>query len=195
MWDEALKWTWKNKEWIGGRISDIRSWFSRNNEEAGKILILGPGGVGKSTLARMLCKEYDGLVNVPGEYDESLSVESYTLDDDKTEIVVPPGQKHRREATWTELLADVASGQYRGIIVMLAYGHHSLGDISYKQHKLYETGDTKAAFLPKYCQHQRADEIRVVEQIVQQLKLVTTKTWMLSVVTKEDLWWKNRDEV
>src|SRR3954451_9655307 len=35
---------------------------------------------------------------------------------------VPPGQSHRRDSTWPDLLAGLISGEYRGIILINAYG-------------------------------------------------------------------------
>jgi len=73
---------------------------------------LEAGGVGKTTLIKLLDGEYATLMQPPGLYKESLGVEKTRVrltskDKNKksttlhTEIVVTPGQKHRRDSTWT----------------------------------------------------------------------------------------------
>src|SRR5439155_19898988 len=98
----VVAWLWKNKDWIAARFGELKAWYHRGKgtkKEPG-ILILGPGGAGKSTLARLLAGEYDYLRDLPGEYEESVGVETYVLKDSpRVEVVVPPGQRQRREAT------------------------------------------------------------------------------------------------
>jgi hypothetical protein len=188
-----VAWLWKNKDWIGRRLKDVSSWFRKGNatkREPG-ILILGTGGSGKSTLARILSDPgFSFLLDLPGEYEESIGVESYALKDSPgVEIVVPPGQKHRREATWGDLHSDLATGKYRGIIVLSAYGFNNFA-LSYKDHSLYD--GRKERFLTNYCEHQRAEDIGVLRELIPHLTACKTKLWMLSIVVKQDLWWPKR---
>ena len=47
--------------------------------------------------------DHDLLLDPPGQYKESVAVEHYSLPDSPgVEVVVPPGQKHRRAATWND---------------------------------------------------------------------------------------------
>lgn len=155
------------------------------------ILVIGPGGTGKSVLCRLLAGEWNWLLDDPWEYRESLDNEHYRLSDDPAvEIVVPPGQFHRRESTWEELLSHVAEGKYRGVIVTSAYGYHSLPAGSYKQHPLYESD--KERFLEAYLADRREDEIRVLRRLVPHLRMSGGKLWVLSVIGKEDLWHPDR---
>jgi hypothetical protein len=155
--DESWKiagWAWDKRGQIVGLLSELRDWFGGAKKDAEDespgILILGAGGSGKSTLGKILSGEFELLLDLPGEYQESVAVEEYSLQDDpKTEVLVPPGQSHRRDSTWTELLADVAAGKYRGIILMNAYGYHTLGHVKYKDISIFnEKG--KAGFLPPF---------------------------------------------
>jgi hypothetical protein len=107
--------------------------------------------------------------------------------------VVPPGQAHRREATWADLYARISAGRFRGIILVSAYGFHTLGEISYKQHRLYT--NSKEEFLNKYLNEKRADELTVLRQLAPHVIASSQKLWMLSVVTKEDLWWLQKADV
>src|SRR5215213_3032424 len=142
----AAAWAWAKRDQILGRLHGVYEWYKGKDNRP--IAILGPGGTGKSTLSRLLCGEYEFLFDAPKAYEESLDTEKSKLKDSRIEMVVPPGQEHRREATWTELYRDVADGKFRGIILLSAYGYHSFGDISYKLHRAYKGDDE--AFLRAY---------------------------------------------
>ena len=70
---KAAAWTWTNRQWIVEKLSDIKNWLfgSGQEESASGILIIGPGGVGKSTAARTLAGGYDAKPDIPGEYVDS----------------------------------------------------------------------------------------------------------------------------
>lgn len=158
------------------------------------VIILGPGGTGKTTLARLLSDGPGSLLDPPGVYEDSVVTERSTLTDAPgVEVVVPPGQSHRREATWGDLLADLVAGKYRGVILVTAYGHQSIARDSYKQHPLCTAG--KDDFLARLLTAQRADELAVLDQVASRLRSVGRRVWVLTVVTKQDLWWPDRDEV
>ena len=195
-WAAVGAFLWSNKDWIWAKLTEIRSWFGRGEgtEKSPGILILGPGGAGKSTLARLLSEEnYNPLLHLPGEYKESVGVEAYSLKDQSdVEIVVPPGQRQRREATWADLHADLVAGKFRGVVLLAAYGHHSFM-LSYKQHRLYQ--NDKERFVEDFCAAQRVEEIAVLRQLAPHMIASRGKVWMLTLVTKQDLWWPKHVEV
>ncbi len=193
IWKQAGQWLWENRAWVAARLAELRRWLfpPRGEGLTSSILIIGPGGVGKSTFAQLLSGQYDSLLEIPGAYQESLGLERYLLDDDRTvELIVPPGQRHRRDATWAELEETIGAGGYRGIILTSSYGYHSLGEISYKHHRLYQGDDS--SFLSAFLQVCRADEINVLRRLTPFLRANNRKTWLLTLVTKQDLWWAER---
>jgi energy-coupling factor transporter ATP-binding protein EcfA2 len=168
-------------------------------KEPSGILIIGPGGTGKSTLARLL----SGIgppspLESLGNYVESNEVEEYPVNDGPpAEIVVPPGQLRHRPRDWPAVYTAITAGKYRGVILVVSFGYHSFG-ISYKQHRLYaelKSRKTVPAFVQRYCEEQRKDELAVLEGLEPHLKLSPGKLWFLTVVTKQDLWCGQQAEV
>jgi hypothetical protein len=191
IWLRALQWTWDNWDKITKRLKKLRGWFRRGGDRGQPgILILGAGGVGKTTLGKLLAGEYDLLRDPPGQYRESVAVEHYSLPDSPgVEVVVPPGQKHRRAATWSELLKTIGQGKYRGIILMSAYGYHSPTG-AYKEHELYK-GD-KEKFVDAFLADRRTEEIAILKDLAAVLKANPGRMWLLSVIAKQDLWYPKR---
>lgn len=191
-WSAGLTWAWKNRVEVLGYLKSVREWF-RSDPGRG-ILVIGSGGVGKSTLARLLSGDFDWLLDDPWDYRESYGVEEYALaDDPKVEVVVPPGQVARRDATWATVEQGLATGAYRGVVYVTADGHHTLPRGSYKLHRLYQ--GNKANFLTAYLDERRADEVAVLDRLAAGLAGCPGRVWLLSVVTKEDLWWPDRQRV
>jgi hypothetical protein len=190
VWPQIGHWAWENKEWIFSRLVELRRWLFQTKEEdsTSSILIIGPGGVGKSTCAKMLSGQCESLLEIPSAYQESINLERFVLEDDnKIEIIVPPGQRHRRDTTWTDLEQTISTGGYRGIIITGSYGYHSIGEISYKHHRLYKGND--ASFLSEFLLDCRTDELNVLKRLMPHIRINKRRTWILTLICKQDLWW------
>lgn len=193
--DPVTGWLWENRRWVLDRFKNLTDWFWKKPSvdstqalpvDPRRILMIGSGGVGKTTFARMLAGERDWLVAAGLPYDESIGVESYDVDGATMEIVVAPGQRHRRDTIWPELERDLAAGLFRGIVLVVSYGYHNIGLTSYKRLPSYRGDD--AAFLVEYLKDRRKDELAVLERLIPTLKTSTQPLWMLVIVTKQDLW-------
>lgn len=186
--------TWikyKFLEWFAAKTFDtfldkgrkLLGWCDKSQKP---VLIIGPGGVGKSTFARMLTAN---PIPVESDYVESSSTETQKLKDDpRIEVVIPPGQEHRRNSTWNELLDQVANGEFRGVVVVLAYGYHSIGDVDLRLLPGYSKDDLSELVLHRQIER-LGDELSASQKIAVAIGRCRTPIWWLTLVTKEDLWW------
>jgi hypothetical protein len=160
-----------------------------------KIAIFGAGGMGKSTLGKLLSGEFE-LSGLLQTYQESISIEQYKLESNKIgSVIVAPGQK-RREDTWDDLLRTLVGGKIKLIIHVVSWGYHSFGEFSYTQHRLYQSGMTLEEFLREYAAVCRNRELDVLRRIEPHLSIADQrKTIVITLVSKQDLWWNNRLEV
>jgi GTPase SAR1 family protein len=160
-----------------------------------KLFIFGPGGVGKTVLGKLLSGEYS-LETVPPDYDLSLETEEGSVAGRYfTSVYVPPGQEEKRGYTWDELYRELQSAERYAIINVCCWGYHSLARIEFARHKLYSAGMTEVQFLPLFLEEQRFAELRVLEELLPQFKTAPNKFRMLTLITKQDLWWMDRHQV
>src|SRR6185437_540616 len=82
---------------------------------------------------------------------------------------------------------------FRGIILLAAYGYHTLGRTSYKDNPLY--AGNKDEFVKAFLAERRAEELAVLRQLAPHMKLNRNRLWFLTLVAKQDLWWPKRGEV
>jgi energy-coupling factor transporter ATP-binding protein EcfA2 len=156
-----------------------------------RVPIFGPGGAGKSTLAKLL----SGEPIADAHYEESRVVEDTKLKGDLTcTLFAVPGQE-RRAHTWTRFYQDLSAGKSAGIINVVSYGYHSFSEVSFRKTEYYQPGQTKPQFLAAYLAKRREREQQIIETLVPRIGDAKGKLWMITLVTKQDLWWKQRDIV
>jgi len=196
IWGQVATWIWSRRGEVGRTLADLYQWYRGEKAPDAKpgIVILGAGGTGKSTLGQILSGTYEPLLDAVEPYSESIGVEEYSLKDDpKVELVVPPGQPHRRDTTWEDLLTELSRGELRGVVLVSAYGFHSLGEIPAEF--IGMQSENTQAFLDEYTRQQRGEEIEVLERVLAHVGRSGKRTWLVSVVTKRDLWWPERADV
>ena len=175
---------WDQRHLVTSPLRNLRRWIRRGNMT---VLVLGAGGVGKTTLGSLLSDDFDAQAK-PSEYKESFEPETYWLKcNDSRSIIVAPGQEFRVGRYWPELYTQLTKSRRAVIINVVAFGHHALS-----AEKTLEAGDGVAAEYIKEC---LSLEIEMLGDLTTFLEKTTVPLKILTLVTKQDLWWNQRETV
>lgn len=157
------------------------------------IIVFGPSGVGKTTLAH--CLGIHELKNF--EYDMSLGIDEYKLKGTRPGILtVAPGHERARKQWWGQLFGRVAKGGVNGIINVVASGYHSIGGKeSYQKSSFFKNGMTPSEFVEAHVAGMKEVELEIMRDLTARIMYAPDELWMLTLVTKQDLWWPDRDGV
>lgn len=109
-------------------------------------------------------------------------------------FLVPPGQRVRRPESWPALYRLISGGRAGGVINVVSWGYHSSG-IEHTRHELYDPALTPEANLKAVLDHNRQEEISALRNLVPHLQAARGKIWMITLVTKQDLWSGQRHDV
>lgn len=159
------------------------------------IVICGAGGTGKSTLGKVLAGNF-GLDNILQPYQTSIRTEELQLKNKiPSSILVLPGQSR----DWNNALLKIANGEVDLIINVVAYGYHSFGGsgyANYQTHPDYQPGMTAKIFMDTYVHKKLSVELELLNNISPHLSIAhKKKVVFITLVTKQDLWWKDRYQV
>jgi hypothetical protein len=160
----------------------------------GQIPIFGDGGTGKTTLGKFLVGELDTDIAV-GKYRTTLETDKFSLPGEIPCVLhVPPGQERYRPAHWPALYRLLSEGKAGGIINIVSWGYHST-ELEYERHTVYRKGMSEAEYIDAYLEYNRQREIKALQELAPHLQAVAKKFWMITLVTKQDLWWPERHKV
>jgi len=154
-----------------------------------RILLLGCTGTGKTNLLESLVKSDASAIRR----------EDRTLYNEARNLIVK-GKPYRfidmtgdlsrsddRIQAMREAMA--ARGGIAGIINVVCYGYH---EYDVPKDKVFSTG---SAIRPEYLEHHRQEEIKQLNEWTYLLGDPVTSHWLITVVTKADLWWNNREDI
>lgn len=183
----------ENRKRIATVWKRLRNWIRRGTLQIG---VVGPGGVGKTTLGHVLGGMVDPFAS-PTEYHESIVLEEFSVPGETPAVlVVAPGQERRRVRTWPGLMKRLTQAPSAGVINVVCDGHHSgAPEICWKEHPLFEKGQRHSQFVRKYLQYHRDLELRQAKELAEHLIHAPGHPWLVTLVTKQDLWWNERRAV
>jgi hypothetical protein len=156
------------------------------------IVICGAGGTGKSTLGRLLSGEF-GRQDILQSYQTSFTTEELELDSKRSSsILVLPGQSE----FWGEELKKIASNRVDLLINVISYGYHSVSQFDYRNLLGYKQGMTPNEMMISHMKGTQLIEIELLHELKPHLSVANKKkVLMITLVTKQDLWWPSRYEV
>lgn len=166
--------------------------YKRLREGKVRIGIFGAGGTGKTTLAYSLAGKLDELSL---EYTETPTAEEVNIGKNVIgNYWIAPGQEERIQTEWPQMFREITNGKITGIINVVSYGYHATDPrIPWTGlNKYYTTGQSKADFLKKFQEERLKIELKFLEELVPRIKDSKKKIWMITLVTKQDLWWQDR---
>jgi energy-coupling factor transporter ATP-binding protein EcfA2 len=172
---------------IADYTKKIRHWIKHGKE---RVVVLGAGGVGKTTLGQIL----SGEILSPGEeYKESINTESFSYRGRVYgSLLVGPGQRRRREHHWPKLREQISQGKVSGVIFVTAAGFNSLRQVEPEEHELFVNGMSIESFMKKYVAENMQNDYQIVrDELAQCLSDVPGRIWFITLVLKKDLWLKN----
>jgi hypothetical protein len=166
-----------------------------------KIMVIGAGGTGKTSFCQLFSRRH----NVGFDYEMSKEIEYYDLYINNGKLDIGkgrrdiggkldnyPGQPEKlKNQKWSDICEKITQDYYCGIIYVTAYGFHNLST-SFKN---YEKAQKVTFHKDIYLNKQRSYEIELLQKLIQPLKQSCKDIWMLSLTTKQDLWFPDRDEV
>jgi hypothetical protein len=155
------------------------------------IVICGAGGTGKSTLGRLLSGEF-GRQDILQPYQISFRAEKLELDSEiSASVLVLPGQSE----FWGEELKKIANNRVDLLINVVSYGYHSIGQFNYQNLLGYQQGMTPKEMMVSHMEGKQLIEIELLHQLKPHLSIANKKkVLMITLVTKQDLWWPSRYE-
>ena len=159
------------------------------------IAVFGAGGSGKSTLGKLFSGDLEPI-SLFHSYQESVAIEKYQLDGNAFgSLIVAPGQE-RRQDTWGDMLRYISSGKVQIVLNVAAWGCHSFQDFRYSEHRLFQEGMSLSQFIGLYLDDRRSRELDVLRTLQPHLSIANSrKLILITLITKQDLWWNERLEV
>jgi hypothetical protein len=155
------------------------------------VVVLGAGGVGKTTLGKFIQDPTKKVLPLP--YNESFGLEKVNIPGRASaQILAAPGQERRFEENWENIDKHLHKYKRVGLVNIVANGYHST-TLSMKDIRkdIETTNQTKSRFFHD-C---REKELALLRDIELKLKKLNKPLWMITLVTKQDLWWADKENV
>jgi hypothetical protein len=179
---------WDERRLIAAYAKDFYQMITKGQL---KLLVFGAAGTGKTTFGKILDGQED-IGQISGTYSLSSETEFYGIEDKHfVTISVPPGQSAFRPRHWAQLYKVLQNSKRSIVVNVVSWGFHSVERQDLNGIDEFKNGvseETKAMFL----HNRRQTEMRTLGEIVQPLSNYQPHLHMITLVTKQDLWWKDR---
>jgi len=167
-----------------------------------KIAVFGLGGTGKTTLGDVLSGKMIPGTDT-GKYELSYETDEVPVKGEYVStLIIPGGQERFITTDWPKIYRMLAEGRSCGVINVVSWGHNAFPAVNYKESKYFEEiseklerEPTKKEFINAYLETQRENELNILSELIPHISVAKKRVWMVTIVTKQDLWWKDRKKV
>ncbi|MCF8070683.1 MAG: 50S ribosome-binding GTPase [Deltaproteobacteria bacterium] len=172
------------------KIAIKQGWFDKLVtvfQKKHKILLLGSTGVGKTNLVQSLTEITPKAIHHMNRT-EFIKKQHIKIAKKPFVLIDTPGQAEHKYYR-KEGMLDVMKEKISGIINVVSYGYH---EYRIGVDKVYrKDGSFRANFLKRH----RENEIEAIKKWTPLLGTPELIKWIITVVTKADLWWDYRESI
>jgi hypothetical protein len=166
-----------------GWLDKLRTFWKKKK----RIVVLGSTGVGKTEFIESLKKLIPDLIANTARTEFSKKTTLALTEGIIIEVEDTPGQRGHESRRRRSIQDAVRRAD--GVINVVAYGYHEY-DIASSQ-ALTKAGEAKETFLRAH----RQIEIEQVQEWNRTLSFGVKNPWLITLVSKGDLWWEERQTV
>jgi hypothetical protein len=184
------------KIWDERRLiaSFSRDFFDLITKGKLKIFVFGCAGTGKSTFGKIL-EGQEGAGTIAGSYSLSSDTEYYGLRDKRfVQIAVPPGQEVYHQRNWGQLFNALQDSSRAIVVNVVCWGYHSLERDEIPRIPEFLGGINETSKMT-FLKNRQNLELETLAKLIQPFSNFQPPLHMITLVTKQDLWWKSRNEV
>ena len=172
------------------QLAHKQGWFDRlitSLRKKHRVLILGPTGAGKTLFVNSLTEAVPDAIDLMSRT-EFVERKHIKISKHPFVFVDTPGQTLHKSRRIQAIREEMNKG-ISGVINVVSYGYHESRAVTAKG--AIVNGKIDKSFLEK----QRQLEIRQLAEWTELLGGKETVDWLITVITKADLWWDHREEV
>lgn len=166
-----------------GLLQSFLNFFKKKH----RVLVLGSSGVGKTQLIRSLTDVVPELVSVI-ERTKFPKISKLSVNQHLFEFLDTPGELNKTEIR-EKVLKEAVDRKFPLIINVVSYGFHEYSASG--ERRFFENGKLSADYLDEH----KLIENDLFAQWVTSLSNLKVRARVLTVASKADIWWKDRDQV
>lgn len=171
-----------NRRYFISTLRRVRNWLRKGHTT---ILVFGAGATGKTTLGQFIAGKSSPYTRVP-QYSESLDKEEYEVPlDSLCNLIIPPGQWETSQTIWDSMCHKLSDNKTKGLVHVVCSGFHTPRGVEMTEEDFQNT------HIPRMLQKEM-DSLNKIRPFIEAANHPIT---MITLITKQDLWWGKRDAV
>lgn len=179
---------YNNRKNIANSIRSIRRILKAGTFN---IAVFGNAGSGKSTLGKLLAGD-----NIPLSYEESQITERYTFANGPLGVMdIVPGQQDKLLAALPSIQPKIMNGSIKLLINVVTGGYPASVNLDITNHPDYRQDMANAEFMQIYQEKSMQEDVNRLKDMLPYFQLPKGKLNMITLVTKQDLWWDHAKEI